>query len=391
MSRGWFTLGLALLAATMPLRLEAEQADTPASPDAPVSPAELVERLNHIGREGQGNPEAAAAWKQLTQAGPEALLPILRGFDPERAKVAANWLRPAFDSLAEKALAAKKLPTKELTAFLEDTTNNPAARRLAYETLLKADAKTAEKYLPGMLNDPSPELRRDAVALLIGNAEKLLKAEENDSAKFVYEKALKGACDPDQVETIAVALSKLGVRVDLQKHLGVVSQWYLAAPFEHQNGSGWNVAYPPEKGVDLKATYKGKDNIEVKWLPVGTKDAQGLVDINKAIKQYKGAICYAYAEVDSPGDQEIQFRAGCINGLKIFVNAEQIFAKEEYHHGMSIDQYIVKGKLKKGTNTILLKVAQNEQKEPWAQRWTFQLRLTDSVGAAIPFSQKEAK
>jgi hypothetical protein len=383
MYRGLFALGLlTLLGGTLPLLLWAE----------PTDPATaVVERINKIGREGAGNTEVAAQWKKLVQSGPEALLPILRGFDPERAAIGANWLRPAFDAIAEKALADKKLPTKELTAFLEDTKNQPAARRIAYEWLLKADPKTADKFLPNMLSDPSPELRRDAVALLIANGEKLLKAEEKDSAKFVFEKALKGACDPDQVETIAMVLKKLGTEVNLQKHFGVVSQWHLAAPFEHKGGSGWNVAYPPEKGVDLTATYKGKDDTEVKWVPVTSNDAQGVVDINKAIKQYKGAIAYAYATVESPRDQEIEFRAGCINALKIFVNGESIFAKEEYHHGMSIDQYIVKGKLKKGTNTLLLKVAQNEQKEPWAQRWVFQLRLSDSVGAAVPFSQKETK
>jgi hypothetical protein len=77
--------------------------------------------------------------------------------------------------------------------------------------------------------------------------------------------------------------------------------------------------------------------------------------------------------------------------LKIFVNGKLLFAREEYHHGSKIDQYIVKGKLKAGTNEILLKVCQNEQTEAWAQKWTFQLRLSDAVGAAVPFTQKEAK
>jgi hypothetical protein len=32
-------------------------------------------------------------------------------------------------------------------------------------------------------------------------------------------------------------------------------------------------------------------------------------------------------------------------------------------------------------------VCQNEQEEPWAQSWIFQLRLTDAVGQAVPFTQ----
>jgi hypothetical protein len=379
MRRGFFTLCFGCLAATT---LYVSAADEPAA---------LVESITKIGREGSGNTQAAPAWKKLVALGPEALVPILQGYKPESEPVAANWLRPAFDAIAEKAIAEKKLPTQKLATFLEDPKNNPAARRLAYEWLLRADPKTSEKYLPNMLGDPSPEMRRDAVALVITRAEKLVAADEAESAKLAYQQALKGACDPDQVDTIAAALKKLGQTVDLQKHFGVVAKWHLAAPFEHKGGSGWNVAYPPEKGVDLSATYKGKDDIEVKWVPVTTTDSHGVVDINKLIKQYKGAICYAYATVESPKDQEIEFRAGSINGLKIFVNDELIFAREEYHHGTSIDQYIIKGKLKAGSNRILLKVAQNEQTEAWAQRWMFQLRLSDSVGAAVPFTQKEIK
>jgi hypothetical protein len=50
---------------------------------------------------------------------------------------------------------------------------------------------------------------------------------------------------------------------------------------------------------------------------------------------------------------------------------------------MMIDQYIVNAPLKKGTNRILLKIAQNEQEESWAQRWEFQLRVCDTNGTAV--------
>ena len=39
--------------------------------------------------------------------------------------------------------------------------------------------------------------------------------------------------------------------------------------------------------------------------------------------------------------------------------------------------------LRPGKNVILLKLAQNEQKEPWAQGWAFQLRVCDSTGGAV--------
>ena len=76
-------------------------------------------------------------------------------------------------------------------------------------------------------------------------------------------------------------------------------------------------------------------------------------------------------------------RLGCINAHKVWVNGELAGTNHVYHTGMEIDQYKFSVKLKAGLNTILLKVCQNEQTEPWAQRWQFQLRVCDDLGGAI--------
>src|SRR5262245_36245658 len=134
MRLGVITLTLSL-AVGLGLSLSSAAEDT-------VTPS--IQVIQKVGREGAGNAEAAAAWKTLVKSGPEALLPILRALKDD-APLAANWLRPAFEAVAEKALAAKKLPVAELTAFLEDTKNAGKARRIAYEWLLKSDPKTSEK------------------------------------------------------------------------------------------------------------------------------------------------------------------------------------------------------------------------------------------------------
>ena len=48
-----------------------------------------------------------------------------------------------------------------------------------------------------------------------------------------------------------------------------------------------------------------------------------------------------------------------------------------------LDQYVAPFELKKGKNTILLKICQNEQEESWAQRWEFQFRITDPTGKGL--------
>lgn len=352
---------------------------------------ELLTRVRAVSREGTGNEEAATAWKELAAQKPAALPAILAGMD-DASLLASNWLRAAVDAVAGRALASKEpLPVAELEKFLNETNHNPSARRIAYELLVKVDPKTPDRLLPGLLMDMSPELRRDAVARAIEEANKIAEKGDKDAAKAAYQKALNAACDEDQVTELSKKLKPLGVEVNLAKHLGFVLNWYLVTPFDNVKAKGFDVVYPPEKGVDLKATYTGKENNKAAWQPTVSTDPMGKVDLNKALGKLKGTIAYAYAIVDSPEERPVQVRSSSFNALKIWVNGKEVFAREEYHHGMRFDGGIAPAVLKKGRNEILIKVCQNEQTESWAQSWIFQLRLTDSVGAAVPFTQEALK
>ena len=92
---------------------------------------------------------------------------------------------------------------------------------------------------------------------------------------------------------------------------------------------------------------------------------------------------YAYHEFESAKAQEVELRLGCKNAWKIWLNGELVFGRDEYHRGQRIDQYKMPIKLRKGSNSILLKLCQNEQKQDWTVQWEFQLRVCDSTGTAI--------
>jgi hypothetical protein len=370
--------GLAVAALSVTVAQDADDVQAP------------LAQLKKVGREGKGNAEAAKAWKALVNRGTPALIPILGAMDDDDL-TSANWLRPAFEAIAEKALEAKQLPKSDLEKFIADTKKAGIARRLAYEWLVKIDPDAPNRYLPGMLLDPSHELRRDAIERAIKDAEALTDKGDDKAARALYQKALKGACDQDHVEAIAKALEKSGDKVDQAKHFGFVTKWHLVAPFDNVKGVGYDRVYPPEKGVDLTASYDGKEDNKVAWVPSETKGGQGMADLNAALGKFKGAVAYAYAVVDSPKEQPVDVRVGCITSLKIWLNGKQIFAHDEYHHGMRMDQYVARATLKKGKNEILVKVCQNEQKDAWAQVWQLQLRLCDRVGSAVPFTQAAAK
>jgi hypothetical protein len=159
-------------------------------------------RIRSVGREGNGNKEAGAAWKELRSRGPQELPALLAAMDGT-SPAAANWLRAAVDAIAERAVAdGQTLPASKLEQFVKDTSHAPAPRRLAYEWLCRVDAAASYRLLPGMLHDPSPELRRDAGAAVMNQAKSLNTAGKKQEAAATYRKAFEGASDKDQVDGI---------------------------------------------------------------------------------------------------------------------------------------------------------------------------------------------
>jgi hypothetical protein len=341
-----------------------------------------LERIKAVGSEGQGNKDAAIAWKELVGLGIDALLPTLSAMDDAKT-VPQNWLQLAGQAIAERELRAKRpLPAKELEAFVKDTKHAPSGRRAAYEILVMADAKAPERLLPTMIDDQSIEIRRDAIASAIVKATPLIKSDAAKAAKE-FEKLFHASRDLDQTEKIAKVLKELKVETDMNKHFGVVSDWMLIGPFDSTNGTGFPKSFAPETKVDIAAACKGK-TAEVKWQPHKSAEPFGMVDLNKAIGKHKDACAYAFTVVESEKETPAEIRLGCIAAVKVFVNGKEVFAREEYHHGQRFDQYIAAGTLKAGRNEILVKVCQNNQTDSWAQEWRFQLRLCDSVGGALP-------
>jgi len=351
--------------------------------------AELAATVKAVGKNGEGQPAAIAAAKQLSQGDAATLLPLLKSFDGASA-LATNWLLGAVESVADRAVKAGELPAKEIEAYVVDRTQHATARRVAYEWLLQVDPTAADRLIPGMLLDPSAEFRRDAVARKLAEAEKLIADKNVEAAVVAYRSALAGAVDDDQIKAIVKPLKEHGVDVDLQSHFGFLTSWKLIGPFDNTDTKGFDVAYPPERELKFTAKYSGKDE-EVGWTEFATEDDYGVVNLAKALAPHKGAISYAATEYVSDKTRSVEMRLGTPNAWKLWVNGELIFARDEYHRGSQLDQYRVPVTLKAGRNVILLKVCQNEQMEEWAQDWKYQIRVCDAAGAAIPAAKTTAR
>ena len=301
----------------------------------------------------------------------------------EANPLAANYLRAAAEAITDRTLnSGNKLPVESLEKLIRDAEQDPRARRLAFELLSRVDPAAPERIIPEMLLDPNPEFRRDAVARLIASGEKQLQAKNEDAAKTDFKKGLSGATDDDQVKTLAKHLKALKEEIDLKRHFGFLTDWQVIGPFDNVGLKGFDEKYPPEEMLDLTAKYPGQKG-DVSWEKFATDQEFGIFNVAKQVAPHKGAAMYCTTEFHSPAARVIELRLGTPNAWKIWLNGELLFGRDEYHRGMAIDQYRVRGELKPGANTILLKLCQNEQTDDWAQRYEFQLRVADLSGIAI--------
>jgi hypothetical protein len=357
----------------------------------PEELAASLRTIRAVAAEGSGSREAGLAWREVVKNRAQALPEILAAFD-DANPLAVNYLRSAVETIAQRETdKGGKLPAEALEKFVRDTKRDPRGRRLAYELLASVDPSAPDRLIPGMLNDPGVEFRRDSVARLVEQASTRLAADEKDGARTLLAEALSGARDEDQVQAIKKQLVGLGEKVDLPRHFGFLMSWRLAAPFDNTEKKGLQAVYPPEKELDLAATYEGKGGQKIAWVEHTTENENGIVDLAKALGPFKGSVAYAATEFQSDGKRPVEFRMGTPNSWKVWLNGELIFAREEYHRGMNLDQYKMRGTLKPGKNVILVKVCQNEQTEDWAQRWQFQFRVCDAAGTAILSADRAPK
>jgi tetratricopeptide (TPR) repeat protein len=339
----------------------------------------LLEKIRAVESKGTNHQEAVAATKALQKASISSVPQILAAMD-QANPLAQNWLRGIAESVVEKT--PDQVPKAALETFLRDTKHSPRGRRLAYEFLLKVDPTVEQRILANMVQDPSLELRRDAVQLVIDQGEANLKAGRKPTAIEAFRSAFLHARDLDQIQALAKKLKELEQTYDMPTRMGFLMRWKIVGPFDNINDLGWDTAYEPETKLDFAAEYPGKSGA-IKWIEHETKDEFGLVDLTTALDKHKGAIAYVATDFISDREQPVVLRLGCINAHKVWLNGQQVGANHVYHAGIEIDQYTFPVQLKAGKNQILLKVCQNEQTEPWAQRWQFQLRVSDEIGGAV--------
>jgi putative membrane-bound dehydrogenase-like protein len=131
--------------------------------------------------------------------------------------------------------------------------------------------------------------------------------------------------------------------------------WHIIGPFDNgENDAGLDRVFPPEKGIDLKATYDGKTG-KVGWRTV-KPDAQSYIDLAAFYAGHStNTVSYLSREVESPTDQDAVVLLGADDGCKLWVNDQQVFTDRQ-HAAAEPAKFSVPVKLRKGPNKIVLKI-----------------------------------
>ena len=342
-----------------------------------------LEQLQKIEPTVTSQSEIQEAWNIVAKGNADSLIRVLEAMK-DVGPLSENWLRIAFDSIADREMKnGKALPLASFESFVTQKDQSPRARRTAYEWIVKLDKTAVERLLPKFLNDPSLELRYDAVKEVLTEAKN-----ESDQAKKLdlYRRGLKYARDEKQIRDALDALKELDASPDLPKTFGYITKWNVVGPFDNKNGEGFDEVYGPETETDLSKQFDGVDGA-VSWkehqADSSKIDKIALVNLNKALVEKKSVVGYALARFSSDQAKSVELRYASKNATKVFVNGELVASNQVYHSGAFFDQYVVPIELKEGENLILVKVCQNAQTQPWARVWEFQMRVSDELGGAI--------
>ncbi len=142
------------------------------------------------------------------------------------------------------------------------------------------------------------------------------------------------------------------------KQIQSISQWKMAGTFENISASGFDKNYGPVHAKDYNETYKNKVGAPVSWIDLSGARVDQWVDFSY-IFNYENSIMYAQTFINSPNQKDALLRIGTSGSLKVWLNDKLITSQADETNN-DIDTYLIKVKLGKGANRLLLQVGESE-------------------------------
>lgn len=160
-----------------------------------------------------------------------------------------------------------------------------------------------------------------------------------------------------------------------------INAWWVIGPFDCPFAESLERVLPPERELDVTATYEGKNDKRIAWQKIERPLVAGAsvtdefaIDLNKVCGASDNAVAYALTYLHAPAAQEAVLALGSDDGVQVWLNGAEIHRKRLVRpYGARQD--FVPLALRAGSNTLLLKVSQG------AGGWGFGAHVEDAAGA----------
>lgn len=153
-----------------------------------------------------------------------------------------------------------------------------------------------------------------------------------------------------------------------------LTEWLLIGPFPNERGEGFERNDPPEINIKPEETYEAFGKT-IGWRKM--EFPNGWIDMNRAFSPNDNAVGYAYVGVYSPHERNVWFEVGADEGMKVFHNYREIFAKSRFASARPGTERIP-ATLYEGWNHIVAKVPESEGE------WGFYFEITGPGGRSLP-------
>ncbi|MDK1030388.1 MAG: hypothetical protein QGD94_00100 [Planctomycetia bacterium] len=240
-----------------------------------------------------------------------------------------------------------------------------------YKTPIKG---TVELALPkGWKSDPAPKQE--------------LAVDADGTTEFKFDIRLTPEAGAVGKTEIPVYAQINGKRVELftwTAHASNIRQWRIIGPFDNKNNTAFDTVFPPEKGVDLEATYDGAAAQKIRWQVhnLGYKAIQKIdnlsgIDFTRLYDPNSYVCGYALLYITSPKEQKVHFLIGSDDEVKVWVNDKLVW-KNKVERAPKPDEDDAPVTLKQGKNKVLVKITQ----ALWG--WALYFRVADDQGNPVP-------
>jgi len=249
-----------------------------------------------------------------------------------------------------------------------EVAKRPEDKRLVLAGLGSAGSPQALEVVEKYLEDR--QLQSEAAMAMVQIAD-VLRRSDAKRATAVLKRILATVKNP------AVQKRAQDVLNEIERYEGYILAWLGSGPYRTKGKDGhaiFNVSYPPE---DPQA--KG-----VKWRKVTRGIGAWDINLEAEFGALDDCACYLRTRVFSPIDQDAQLELGSDDAIKVWLNGKLVHANNA-DRGLAPRQDIVKVRLKKGWNDLMLEVIEHRG------GWAVCCRIRKPGGAALEGLKYEAK